>query len=78
MTLEELLGMSSTQWEQLPTEELQKWAQQFFTVTRPDAAKIAERKVEEKKVKTTTPKLKTHDFDKALQQAEILRKALGI
>jgi len=83
VTLETLIGYTADQWDKLSQEELQVWAKQYFTVTRPE--------LQEKETPTMKAAMKDRgtngpakkfgsksDVDKALQQAEFLRKTLGI
>ncbi len=41
MTQKELLGKSSEEWDLLDDAQLESWAKTYFTVTRPEEAKVA-------------------------------------
>ena len=51
MTLEKLLGLSADEWEKLTDAELQKWAEQFYHVTKPTKEVTAAKKIEKKAAK---------------------------
>lgn len=78
MTKEQLLGLSADDWEKLSEEELKKWSEQFYHVTRPSVEKAKEAATATVKSQQHKVKHTISDVHSNAQKALELASKLGI
>jgi len=83
MTLEELLGKTADEWDQLTPESLLEWATKYFSVTKPEEAQkthqqLAMRGMAPKNNAPAKTRITNSKIADTLAQIEMLRKQHGI